>query len=45
MVWQLLKKITSNSDIAIDLGTANTIVWVKGDGVVLNELLHLNFVT
>ena len=24
-------------DIAIDLGTANTIVWVKGEGVVLNE--------
>jgi len=24
-------------DIAIDLGTANTIIWVKGEGVVLNE--------
>ena len=24
-------------DIAIDLGTANTIVWIKGEGVVLNE--------
>ena len=26
-----------SGDIAIDLGTANTIVWVKGEGVVLNE--------
>ncbi len=24
-------------DIAVDLGTANTIFWTKGDGVVLNE--------
>ena len=24
-------------DIAIDLGTANTLVWIKGQGVVLNE--------
>jgi len=24
-------------DIAIDLGTANTIIWVKGEGVILNE--------
>ncbi len=24
-------------DIAIDLGTANTLVYVKGEGVVLNE--------
>ena len=24
-------------DIAIDLGTANTIIWVKGEGVELNE--------
>ena len=24
-------------DIAIDLGTANTLVYVKGQGVVLNE--------
>ena len=37
MIWQLLKKITSNSDIAIDLGTANTLIWTKGEGIVLNE--------
>ena len=24
-------------DIAIDLGTANTLIWVKGKGLVLNE--------
>ena len=27
----------SSKDIAIDLGTANTLVYSKGDGVVLNE--------
>ena len=37
MIWQLLKKITSNSDIAIDLGTANTLIWIRGQGIVLNE--------
>ncbi len=37
MIWKLLKKITSNSDIAIDLGTANTLIWTKGEGIVLNE--------
>jgi len=26
-----------SGDIAIDLGTANTLVWIKGQGVVLNE--------
>ncbi len=26
-----------SSDLAIDLGTANTLVWIKGDGIVLNE--------
>jgi len=25
------------SDIAIDLGTANTLIYVKGKGIVLNE--------
>ncbi|MBA4250612.1 MAG: rod shape-determining protein [Chlorobiaceae bacterium] len=25
------------ADIAIDLGTANTLIWVKGKGIVLNE--------
>ena len=27
-----------SSDMAIDLGTANTLVYVKGRGIVLNEL-------
>ena len=26
-----------SGDIAIDLGTANTIIWMKGEGIVLNE--------
>ena len=26
-----------SSDLAIDLGTANTLVWIKGEGIVLNE--------
>ena len=26
-----------SSDLAIDLGTANTLVWVKGEGIVLSE--------
>ena len=26
-----------SSDMAIDLGTANTLVYVKGKGIVLNE--------
>ena len=26
-----------SSDMAIDLGTANTLVYVKGKGVILNE--------
>ena len=26
-----------SSDVAIDLGTANTLVYVKGKGIVLNE--------
>ena len=28
-----------SSDMAIDLGTANTLVYVKGRGIILNELL------
>ena len=34
-----LKKITQiwSTDMAIDLGTANTLVFVKGEGIVLNE--------
>ena len=30
-------KISWSSDMAIDLGTANTLVYVKGKGIVLNE--------
>ena len=26
-----------SNDIAIDLGTANTLIWMKGKGIVLNE--------
>ena len=26
-----------SSDMAIDLGTANTLVYVKGKGIILNE--------
>ena len=31
-----IKEFFSN-DIAIDLGTANTLIWVKGKGIVLDE--------
>lgn len=36
---QIFKKMSSSmsADIAMDLGTANTLVYVKGEGVVLNE--------
>ena len=26
-----------SGDIAIDLGTANTLIWMKGRGIVINE--------
>ena len=26
-----------SGDVAIDLGTANTLIWMRGQGVVLNE--------
>jgi len=32
----LIARISTN-DVAIDLGTANTLIWVKGKGIVLNE--------
>ena len=34
-----IKKLTQiwSTDMAIDLGTANTLVFVKGEGIVLNE--------
>ncbi len=35
MLWRILGFLSA--DIAIDLGTANTLVYVKGKGVVLNE--------
>ncbi len=40
MKW--IKKLTTiwSSDMAIDLGTANTLVVVKDRGVVLNEHTH-----
>ena len=36
MVFSKLTKLVSG-DIAIDLGTANTLLWIKGQGIVLNE--------
>ena len=36
MMFSNISKIISG-DIAIDLGTANTLLWIKGQGVVLNE--------
>ena len=35
-IFDRIKKVWSQ-DMAIDLGTANTLVVVKGQGVVLNE--------
>jgi rod shape-determining protein MreB len=26
-----------SNDLAIDLGTANTLIWARGQGIVLNE--------
>ncbi len=31
-IWGLF-----STDLAIDLGTANTVVWVAGEGIVTNE--------
>ncbi|WP_197418508.1 rod shape-determining protein, partial [Sphingomonas sp. CCH9-F2] len=36
MIFSRLFKMTSH-DMAIDLGTANTVVYVRGRGIVLNE--------
>ena len=36
MVKDFFKKYVDN-DIAIDLGTANTLIYLKGEGIVLNE--------
>ena len=39
MIFSNLSKFKFNwsSDMAIDLGTANTLVYVKGKGILLNE--------
>ena len=36
MVFKSLRGLFSN-DLSIDLGTANTLVYVRGKGIVLNE--------
>ena len=36
MFWSRLFNLNKN-DMAIDLGTANTVVYVRGQGIVLNE--------
>ena len=36
MLFDYILGVISN-DLAIDLGTANTLVYVKGKGIVLNE--------
>jgi len=35
--WLNSGRLLPVNDIAVDLGTANTLVYVKGDGIVLNE--------
>tara|TARA_Y100001970_G_scaffold104333_1_gene130709 strand:- start:131 stop:1177 length:1047 start_codon:yes stop_codon:yes gene_type:complete len=39
MFSSIFKNISflKTSDIAIDLGTANTLIWIKNEGIVLNE--------
>ena len=39
MIANILKKIkgTFSTDLSIDLGTANTLIYVKGRGIVLDE--------
>ena len=38
-MFKFLDKVSQvwSTDMAIDLGTANTLVFVKGQGIVLNE--------
>ena len=38
-LWRRMSALIS-ADVAIDLGTANTLVYVKGRGIVLTELLR-----
>jgi len=33
--WNLMSWLPAN-EIAVDLGTANTLIYVKGEGIVLN---------
>ena len=35
--WLEVGRLILGNDIAVDLGTANTLVYVKGEGIVLNE--------
>src|SRR5882672_6168028 len=35
--WPKLGSLLPANEIAVDLGTANTLVYVKGEGIVLNE--------
>ena len=35
--WLNSGRLVPVNDIAVDLGTANTLVYVKGEGIVLNE--------
>ena len=37
MFKDFFRKFFSTSDIAIDLGTANTLIWIRGQGIILNE--------
>jgi rod shape-determining protein MreB len=39
MPWQFLKfgSLLPASEIAVDLGTSNTLIYVRGEGIVLNE--------
>ncbi|MCE2455256.1 MAG: rod shape-determining protein [Gemmatimonadetes bacterium] len=37
MAWFNTDRLTPVTDVAVDLGTANTLVYVRGRGVVLNE--------
>jgi len=32
-----------STDIAMDLGTANTLIYTKGEGIVLNRALHRSY--
>ena len=46
-VLSTLRRVVSNPDVAIDLGTANTLVFAKGRGIVVSEpsIVAINKVT